>query len=170
MSSQAVERSGSAVTAGEDGLRAELRGLLAPYRGDKSALIMALQAVHGRLGYLPPVAVAEIARTLNVTESQIYGVATFYAQFRFTRSGEHYIQVCLGTACHVKGGERVLEGVSDELGIEPGGTTEDFKFSLERVACFGSCALAPVMVVDRTKVYGRMSPAKARQILGEVGK
>ena len=133
-------------------------------------MIVALQLVNGRLGYLLPLAIAEIARALNLTDSQIYGVATFYAQFSFTRGGDHHVQVCLGTACHVKGGERVLEAVSDELNIESGGTTEDYKFGLEKVACFGSCALAPVLVIDHTKVYGRMSPAKARQILDEVRK
>ncbi len=107
-----------------------------------------------------------IARFLRLPVSTVYGVATFYAQFRFERQGEHVVRSCQGTACYVRGGRRILETVEQGLGIQPGGTTEDYKFSLERVACFGSCALAPVMVVDKT-VYGRMTTVKARQILAE---
>ena len=143
-----------------------LSPILAPYRGQRGALIPVLQGVQEELGYLPEEAISEIAFFLGVSESEVYGVASFYAQFRFIRQGEHTIKVCQGTACHVRGGRRILETVERELSLQPGETTEDYKFSLERVACFGSCALAPVMVVDKT-VYGRMTPAKARQILAE---
>jgi len=122
--------------------------------------------VQEELGYLPEETVSEIAYFLGVSESEVYGVASFYAQFRFTRQGDHTIKVCQGTACHVQGGPRILEAVERDLSIQSGETTEDYKFSLERVACFGSCALAPVMVVDKT-VYGRMTTAKARKILAE---
>jgi len=122
--------------------------------------------VQDALGYLPEEAISEIAQFLRLSEGEVYGVASFYAQFRFERQGEHTIKVCQGTACHVRGGRRILEAVERELGIQPGETTEDYKFSLERVACFGSCALAPVVVVDKT-VYGRMTTAKARKILAE---
>jgi len=122
--------------------------------------------VQEELGYLPEETVSEIAYFLGVSESEVYGVASFYAQFRFIRQGDHTIKVCQGTACHVQGGPRILEAVERELSIQSGETTEDYKFSLERVACFGSCALAPVMVVDKT-VYGRMTTAKARKILAE---
>jgi NADH-quinone oxidoreductase subunit E len=124
-------------------------------------LIPVLQKVQGELGYLPEEAVTEIAHFLGISRSEIYGVASFYAQFRFEKQGEHTVKVCQGTACHVRGSRRILEAVMQQLGIQPGGTTEDYKFSLERVACFGSCALAPVMVVDK-KVYGRMNTTKAR--------
>jgi len=143
-----------------------LSPVLEPYRGQKEALIPVLQKVQGELGYLPEEAVSEIAHFLGLSRSQIYGVASFYAQFRFERQGEHTVKVCQGTACHVRGARRILETVIQQLGIHPGGTTEDYKFSLERVACFGSCALAPVMVVDKT-VYGRMTTAKARKTLAE---
>jgi len=123
--------------------------------------------VQQELGYLSEEAVSEIARFLNLSESEVFGVASFYAQFRFTRPGEHRIKVCLGTACHVRGGERIKEIMEQELGISSGGTTDDYKFSLERVACFGSCALAPVMVIDN-KVYGRMTPGRAKEILASV--
>ncbi len=142
-----------------------LSSILAPYRGQRGALIPVLQKVQEELGYLPEEAISEIAHFLGVSESEVYGVASFYAQFRFIRQGEHTIKVCQGTACHVRGGRRILETVERELSLQPGETTEDYKFSLERVACFGSCALAPVVVVDKT-VYGRMTTAKARQVLG----
>ena len=147
-------------------MRERLSPILAPYRRQRGALIPVLQKVQEELGYLPEEAVSEIAHFFGVSESEVYGVVSFYAQFRFERQGEHTIKVCQGTACHVRGGRRILETVEQEVGIQPGETTEDYKFSLERVACFGSCALAPVMVVDRT-VYGRMTTAKARKILTE---
>ena len=147
-------------------MRERLSPILASYRGQRGALIPVLQKVQEEIGYLPEEAVSEIAYFLSVSESEVYGVASFYAQFRFERQGEHTIKVCQGTACYVRGGRRILEMVERELDIQPGGTTEDYKFSLERVACFGSCALAPVMVVDKT-VYGRMTTAKARKILTE---
>jgi len=145
-------------------MRDRLLPILEPYGKKREALIPVLQKVQGELGYLSEEAVSEIAHFLGLSRSEIYGVASFYAQFRFERQGEHTIKVCQGTACHVRGGRRIMATVVQELGIQPGGTTEDYKFSLERVACFGSCALAPVMVVDNT-VFGRMTTVKARQIL-----
>jgi len=142
----------------------QLSQILVPYRKQRGALVPVLQKVQETVGYLPEEAISEIAHFLCLSESEVYGVATFYAQFRFKRQGEHTVKVCQGTACHVRGGKRILEMVERELGIQPGETTKDYKFSLERVACFGSCALAPVMVVDKT-VYGRMTIAKSRQIL-----
>ena len=147
-------------------MRERLSPILAPYRRQRGALIPVLQKVQEELGYLPEEAVSEIAHFLGISESEVYGVASFYAQFRFERQGEHTIKVCQGTACHVQGGPRILEAVERELGIQSGETTGDYKFSLERVACFGSCALAPVMVVNKT-VYGRMTIAKAKKILAE---
>ena len=145
----------------------KLSSLLAPYQGQRGALIPVLQKVQEELGYLPEEAITEIANFLRSTKNEIYGVASFYAQFQFEQQGEHTIKCCQGTACYVQGGRRILEAVEDELNLAPGQrTTEDYKFSLEKVACFGSCALAPVIVVDKT-VYGRMTPAKARQILAE---
>ncbi len=144
----------------------QLSEVLAPYQGQKGATIPVLQKVQEKLGYLPEEVISEIANFLGLSKNEIYGVASFYAQFRFERQGEHLVRVCQGTACHVRGGRRILETVERELGIQPGETTEDYKFSLERVACFGSCALAPVMVVDKT-VNARMTTVKARQILSQ---
>ena len=148
-------------------MREQLAEVLSPYRGQKGATIPVLQQVQAKLGYLPEEAINEIARFLGQSQNEVYGVATFYAQFRFERRGEHTVKVCQGTACYVQGAKRILEAVEDELKLTEGKiTTEDYKFSIERVACFGSCALAPVMVVDNT-VYGRMTPAKARQTLAQ---
>ena len=144
----------------------QLSEVLTPYRGQKGATIPVLQKVQEELGYLPEESISEIANFLGLSKNEVYGVASFYAQFRFERQGEHVIRACQGTACYVRGGRRILETVEHELGIHPGETTEDYKFSLERVACFGSCALAPVVVVDKT-VYGRMTTVKVRQILAE---
>jgi NADH-quinone oxidoreductase subunit E len=144
----------------------QLAEILNPYKGERGTLIPVLQKVQESFGYLSQEAVSQVAKFLRVSESEIFGVASFYAQFRFTRPGEHSVKVCLGTACHVRGGVRILDTLQRELGIEPGGTTEDYKFSLERVACFGSCALAPVAVID-DKVYGRLTTTKAKEIIDQ---
>lgn len=144
----------------------QLAEIFKEYKGEKGPVIPVLQKVQEKLGYLSEEAISEIAKFLRMSETEIFGVASFYAQFRFTRSGEHSVKVCLGTACHVRGGERILDGVKRQLGIKPAETTADYKFSLERVACFGSCALAPVMVVDKN-VYGRLTTAKVKGILSK---
>ena len=148
-------------------MREQLAQVLAPYRGQRGATIPVLQKAQEEIGYLPEDIISEIAILLGLTKNELYGVATFYAQFRFERQGEHTIKCCQGTACYVQGGKRILEAIEDEIDLAPGKTTtDDYKFSVERVACFGSCALAPVMVVDKT-VYGRMTPARAREILAK---
>ena len=143
-----------------------LQEVLGGHEKHRDSLIPVLQEVQGRFGYVPEVAVEAIAKHLDISESAIYGVATFYTQFRFARPGDHIVRVCLGTACHVRGGSQIMDETSRHLGIRAGETTPDYKFSLERVACFGSCALSPVIVVD-SKVYGRMSPKKVKKILKE---
>ena len=147
-------------------MRERLSEVLAPYRGQKGATIPVLQKVQEELGYLSEEAISEIAYFLGLTQNEVYGVASFYAQFRFERQGEHIIKMCQGTACHVRGGRRILDVVQRELGIQAGETREDYKFSLEIVTCFGACALAPVMVVDKT-VNGRMTTVKAKQVLAK---
>ncbi len=142
----------------------QLSDVFEKYEGKREELIPLLQDVQGKLGYLPAEARTAISKFLNVPESVVFGVATFYAQFYLTRQGKHKIKVCRGTACHVRGGRRIMQAVQRKLGIKPGETTPDYEFSLERVACFGSCALAPVVVVDG-KVHGRMTTQKAEQIV-----
>ena len=130
-------------------------------RGD---LIPLLQRAQEQFGYLSQDALAAISRHLRLSENEIYGVATFYKQFRFTPPGEHSIRTCVGTACHVRGGAKLLHALCNQLEVEPGGTTGDGKFDLDRVACLGCCALAPVVKVDET-VYSQMSVARLREVI-----
>lgn len=145
-------------------VREQLEGILSRHRRDRGELIPILQEVQKQFSYLPEEAMNGVARFLRIPESNVYGVATFYAQFKFTPMGRQTVKVCRGTACHVRGGAKILEEIQKRLGIAPGGTTEDLEYSLETIACFGSCALAPVVVVEEN-VHGRMTPAKAGQIL-----
>jgi len=138
--------------------------ILAEYGRERDNLIPLLQEMQERFQYLAPEAVQAVADHLDLSENDVYGVATFYAQFRFVPPGLHHVKVCEGTACHVRGSDRILEAISRSTGIAPGQTSSDGQFSLERVACFGSCALAPVVVVD-DKVYGRMTAAKTNKLI-----
>jgi NADH-quinone oxidoreductase subunit E len=149
-----------------DNLDEQIAQDLAPYQGRREALIAVLQKMQERFGYIPYQAVHQIAKSLKVSRSEIFGVATFYAQFRFKPPAKHNIKVCLGTACHVRGGARILETIERELGIKPGEISRDGKFYLERIACFGCCALAPVVVIDN-KVYGKMTPDKVKRLITE---
>ena len=144
----------------------QLDEILSRYSGEKSDLIPILQEVQERFGYLPEQAMQRIAKFLRLPESTIFGVGTFYAQFKLTPTGKRLVKVCRGTACHVRGATRILNEVETRLGIKPGETASDLSYSLETIACFGSCALAPVMVVDKN-VYGRMTTTKVGQILSE---
>jgi NADH-quinone oxidoreductase subunit E len=144
----------------------ELKEILESFEQHRDSLIPLLQGVQGKLGYIPEETVEDIAQYLDISQASIYGVATFYTQFKFTRPGDHLVRICLGTACHVRGGSQIMDELSRHLGISAGQTTPDYSFSLERVACFGSCALSPVIVVD-DKVYGRMTPKKLKRILKE---
>jgi len=141
--------------------------ILSNYNKDKSNnIIPILQAVQAEYGYVSEESISTIAKYLRLSVSVVYGVSTFYAQFKFAPVGEKLIRVCRGTACHVRGVSRVLDETSKILGIEPGETTDDLKYSLETIACFGSCALAPVMVVNEA-VHGKVTPDKVKKILGE---
>jgi NADH-quinone oxidoreductase subunit E len=150
----------------EPDIREQLDDILSDYQGDASELIPILQAAQEKFGYLPEEVMAGIARFLKLPPSAVYGVGTFYAQFKLTPTGRRTVKVCRGTACHVRGADRILQEIEKKLGIKPGETTSDLAYSLETIACFGSCALAPVMVVDKT-VYGRMTPPKAAQTLAD---
>ncbi len=145
----------------------QMAAILAPYKGERGAIIPILQKVQETFGYLPQEATALAARFLRISHSEVYGVASFYAQFRFSRPGDHGVKICLGTACHVKGAELLMDSFKRELGLDSReDVTPDYKFGVESVACFGSCALAPVVVVD-DKVYGRVSTSKVKNILKE---
>ena len=138
--------------------------ILRSYQGKEEELIPILQQVQLEYGYLPEVAMQKIARFLHMPESDVFGVATFYAQFKLVPTGKRIIKVCRGTACHVRGGAKILKEVQKQLGIGPGETTPDLEYSLETVACFGACALAPV-VVENEKVHGRMAVQKVKTIV-----
>ncbi len=143
--------------------------LFSAFKGYKDELIPVMEAVQEEFGYLSSESMKEISAFLKIPESQVYGVATFYALFRLAPRGKKMVSVCRGTACHVRGGSQILQEVEKRLGIKPGETTSDWEYSLETISCFGSCALAPVMVINKT-VYGRMTPARVAQILEEAEK
>lgn len=131
---------------------------------DKSNLIQILQAVQEKDDFLSPEAIGRISEYLRVSRSYIFGVATFYSQFKFNPPGRHSIKICLGTACHVQGGDFLLNALRSELDISTGETTEDGRFDLDRVACLGCCAIAPVVKIDDT-IHSRVSVIKLKEIL-----
>ena len=146
-----------------------LEASLSFYENQRRDLIGMLIEISEKLGYLPRPVVTNLAYRLDLPLSEVFRVATFYAQFRFEPLGKHQIMVCQGTACYVQGGKRILDAVSKTLSIQPGETTPDREFSLDRVACFGACALAPVVVVN-DKVYGQMSVPKMEDLLEDLSK
>jgi NADH-quinone oxidoreductase subunit E len=143
-----------------------LQTVLGQFPAEKGSLIPILQRVQARLGYISPQAAWEIAQTLRLTESQVYGVASFYSQFRFTPPGRHRFHVCLGTACHVRGGQALLDTLQLRLGIREGETTPDREFEINRVACLGCCALAPVVKVG-DRIHAQVSVLKLRELVEE---
>ena len=154
------------ITLAEIDIREQLSEILSHYTGQRSELIPILQEAQERFRYLPEEVMKDIARFLRLSEGTVFGVATFYAQFKFSPTGRKVVRVCRGTACHVRGAPRILDETEKRLGIRPGETTTNLEYSLETIACFGSCALAPVVVVD-DDVYGRMTPTKVGKILGD---
>jgi NADH:ubiquinone oxidoreductase subunit E len=145
-------------------LMERLDEILAPLERGSSNVIVALQKIQGELGWLPTEAFLRIASHLRVSPSEVYGAATFYAQFYLTKSGRNRIMACRGTACHVRGSSRVLRAIKQELGIGEGETTPDEEFTLETVACIGACALAPTMMINKD-TFGKLTPGKALDVL-----
>lgn len=146
----------------------EISTILQKYPANSTdALIPILQEVQEQQGYLSEESMIGISRYLNMPASQIYGVATFYNQFRFEPNGRHHVQICRGTACHVKGSENVLDEIMRRLDIEPGQTTKDGQFSLGVVACVGACGLAPVMSVDG-EYHAEVTPEKANDVITDI--
>ena len=148
----------------ETEFKEKLDEIFSHYKGQKQELIPILQEAQEVFRYLPAEVMCEIAKFLRVPESSVYGVSTFYAQFKLTPIGRKIVKICRGTACHVRGGAKILEETEKQLGIKDGETTEDLEWTLETIACFGSCALAPVMVIDKD-VYGRVTTKKVKDIL-----
>ncbi|MCX7911896.1 MAG: NADH-quinone oxidoreductase subunit NuoE [Dehalococcoidales bacterium] len=144
----------------------KLERILASFSGERSELIPILQRVQEEFGYLPEEVMKRIADFTRTPECTVFGVATFYAQFRLTPTGKKIIRVCRGTACHVRGSAKVLAEVEKRLGIRAGETTPDLEYTLETVACIGACALAPTMTIGG-KTYGKMTTKKVAEVLGD---
>ena len=142
----------------------DFKALLDHWRGVKGNVIPLLQQTQDLFGYLPMDPMREIALSTGRSPAEIYGIATFYAQFRFTPQGKHMVKVCHGTACHVLGADNLDTVLGMELGIKAGGTSKDGLFSLEKVACLGCCSLAPVVMIDG-EVYGRLTGDKLGKIV-----
>ncbi|MBN2032324.1 MAG: NAD(P)H-dependent oxidoreductase subunit E [Deltaproteobacteria bacterium] len=134
------------------------------YEGDAGSLIQALLEIQSENRWLPKEVLAKVSKKLNVPLSRIQHIVTFYKAFSLVPKGRHEVHVCTGTACHVRGAPRLLDSVKDLIGISPGETDMDLKYSLETVNCVGCCALGPVMVIDG-EYYGKMSPAKSEDVL-----
>lgn len=144
-------------------------GVMGNEKRERERLVLPLlQRVQRELGYIPESAIAGVAAIARVSESQVFGVATFYSHFKFSPPGQHIITVCCGTACHVRGSGHLVSDLQDRLQILPGETTSDQQFSLETTACFGSCALAPVVVIDG-KVKGRMNRSRLLKTIDMLG-
>jgi NADH-quinone oxidoreductase subunit E len=158
-SESAIEREKDAE---REALREEIE--LALDGSERPHAIALLQAVQDRLGFLPLEAIEAIGQRLDMPKASVYGVATFYNQFRFTPPGKRHVRVCMGTACHIKGAQAILNEWERKLGIADGEVTEDRSYSLERVACVGCCALAPVSVIG-DRVQGNMTPASIDDLL-----
>ncbi|KPL05889.1 NADH dehydrogenase [bacterium SM23_57] len=133
--------------------------ILDEYKEQKGAVIPILQRAQDAYGYLPKEVLARISHQTGVPLSQLYGVVTFYAQFNLERRGRHIVHICDGTACHVRGAPKIVEGVEEALNIKRGSSDQDYKYTLEIVYCLGSCGLAPIAVVD-DQVYGKTTPEK----------
>jgi NADH-quinone oxidoreductase subunit E len=131
------------------------------------AAIPILQEIQDIYGYIPPIALERIAENTNIPATVLYGIVTFYAQFRLQPIGENLIKVCHGTACHISGAERISEALRQEVGTKEGETSQDNKFTVERVACLGCCSLAPCMMVNG-EVHGRLTPEVIRKVVGEI--
>lgn len=161
---ETVRENNTDIKPGKDYLTEKVNEVLASYTGEKAELVPILQQLQQVFGYLPEDAMSQIADFVHVPECSVYGVATFYAQFKFVPLGRNIIKVCRGTGCYVKGAPRLLEEIETLLGIKDGETTPDMEYSIETVACFGSCALAPVIVVN-DRVYGNVTVEKVREII-----
>jgi NADH-quinone oxidoreductase subunit E len=149
-----------------DPKQVKLGEVLAKYKSQKGALIPVLQESQDIYGYLPTEVLRQISTELKIPLSKVYGVVTFYAQFHLKPRGRNIVRVCLGTACHVRGGAKILETIQKELGIIDGETTKDLRYTLESIACIGACGLAPVIMINED-THGRLTPDKLGAILAQ---
>lgn len=141
--------------------------ILKKHPNEKSSLIAVLQDIENKYKYLPSWTLRYVSKKLEVPLIQVFGVASFYDAFHLTPQGKHLIRVCLGTACYLKGSNRVLEALENELGVKDGQTTSDLEYTIQSVRCLGACALAPVMIID-DHYYDKMTPLKVAHVLKQV--
>jgi NADH-quinone oxidoreductase subunit E len=168
MANPSIVQDTQALLERETAMQERLNAILSSYQGKKEELIPILQQVQQAFGYLPEPIMKKIAKFLKLPESTVFGVGTFYAQFKLVPSGRNIIRVCRGTACHVRGGARILREVEKHLGIKPGESSHDLEYCLETVACIGACALAPTMVVN-SETHGQMTTKKVTEVLEQFG-
>ena len=144
----------------------KMKNILEKYNNDKSNLIQILNEVQEKFGYIPEFAQAEIADYLDIERAEVYGVVTFYSRFTLKPKGKYSVSVCLGTACFVKGSEKLLDKAKEILKIDEGQTTADGNFSIDSTRCIGACGLAPVFTVNE-EVYGKATPETMEKVLKE---
>lgn len=164
MSKKAHLDESSSLFVQEEAMLDDIRCKLNDYSVERSDLIPILQMIQEKYAYIAPITIKMVSDHLNIGACEVYGVATFYNQFKFNPPGKHPVKICMGTACHVKGGDIILENFERKLEIKEGKTTPDREFSIERVACVGCCALAPVAVIGET-VHGNMAPSKVEGLI-----
>ncbi len=145
--------------------RKEIQPIIEKYRGQTTGHVALLQDIQKEYRYLPREALEQVSQQLDIPLSQLYSMATFYNSFNLEPRGRHEVHVCMGTACHVRGAPRILERLSQKLGVEPGETTEDGEYTLETVNCVGACALGPLVTIEG-RYYGQLTPGKAEKLTG----
>jgi len=145
----------------------QVEEILSGFEKKNSSLIPALQAIEEEFGWVSKDAADLVANTLNIFPSKVYGVLTFYAQFHLKPRGKHLLRLCCGTACHVNGGQQLNEKIQNVLQVQPGETTDDYKFTYQEVACLGCCGLAPVLTIG-DNVHGKVKPQQLERILDSV--
>ena len=150
----------------DEKVRKETKEILSKFKKSKDYLIMILEEVQSKFGYIPPVSQIEISDYLDIPVAEIYGVVTFYSRFTTKPKGKYNVSVCLGTACFVKGSKAILERAKEKLGLEEGETSEDGKFSLDSTRCVGACGLAPVFTINN-EVYGKATVKKLDEVIDE---
>jgi NADH:ubiquinone oxidoreductase subunit E len=148
-------------------LAAGLAKIIEPYRGQASGLIQVLAKAQEYIGYLPKWAQVTVADNLGVSLQDVYGVVTFYAFFSLIPRGRHKVNVCAGTACYVKGAKTLLKAIRENIGVKPGQTTPDSRYTMDIVRCIGACGLAPAMIIDGKDVHGRLEPEQIAEILAQ---
>jgi len=148
-------------------IKLKTKQIVKKHKGDKIALITILQDIQEAFNYLPKEALTAAGRALGIPASRVYEVATFYNAFSLKPRGEHIVKICMGTACHVRGASAIQDKMERTIGIKPGETSADNKFTLETVNCVGACALGPIVVID-TEYHGQMTMAKVDKIIGKM--